>query len=89
MPEIPAGYLKLKKQKDWLIRYIYIFGLYTLLTLIGHFEAFYQNVSEQQGISFERKGNTIILPKEFLCGSQELRAVLTFEKGTVKVGLVY
>lgn len=56
---------------------------------IDDFEAFYQNVSEQQGISFERKGNTIILPKEFLYGNQELRAVLTFEEGTVKVDLVY
>ena len=61
---------------------------YETRATIDDFEAFYQNVSEQQGISFERKGNTIILPKEFLCGNQELRAVLTFEEGTVKVDLM-
>lgn len=31
MPEIPAGYLQLKKEKDWLIRiHLYILVIYSL-----------------------------------------------------------
>lgn len=57
---------------------------------IDDFETFYQQVNDQRGMKFERKDNTIILPKSFLYSGtddREMKAVLTFGEGTVRVDI--